>query len=344
MKKSVNKINVYLTICIISAGLFACVPARQFDDLQNKNKNCLDENSRMKNENQSLQTENNELKSSSAEMQKNISRLVKDTTEMGIGFQRITSLYSELSKSYDRLLANNEKILAGSSEEIRKLIIELNKAREDLQHREDQMVKDSLALGDRENKLNTLREDLKIKQARVNELESVLKSVDSTVNKLKGAVSKALMGYENNGLTVFQKGGRVYVSMDEQLLFASGSTMIEKKGENALKDLAHVLTSDKNINIVVEGHTDNVPISGTLPSGARDNWELSVLRATSIVKIILSNNAIDPSRLSASGRGPYQPIDPANTSEARKKNRRTEIILSPKLDDLAKLLEQFTKK
>jgi chemotaxis protein MotB len=132
--------------------------------------------------------------------------------------------------------------------------------------------------------------------------------------------------------------------MEERLLFASGITVIEKKGESALKDLARVLANNKNINIMVEGHTDNVPINGTLPSGARDNWELSVLRATSIVKIILSDNAIEPSRLIATGRGPYKPIDPASTTEARKKNRRTEIILSPKLDELAKLLEQFGKK
>ena len=144
-------------------------------------------------------------------------------------------------------------------------------------------------------------------------------------------------------MAVFQKEGRVYVSMDEQLLFTSGSTEIEKKGEKALKDLANVLANNKNINIMVEGHTDNVPISGALPSGAKDNWELSVLRATSVVKIILKNNSIDPSRITASGRGPFKPIDPAGTSDARKKNRRTEIVLSPKLDELTKLLNQIAK-
>jgi chemotaxis protein MotB len=199
-------------------------------------------------------------------------------------------------------------------------------------------------LNDRENKLDELRESLKSKQSRVDELEAVLKSADSTVNRLKTAVSDALMGYENNGLSVYQKEGRVYVSMEERLLFASGSTIIEKNGESALKDLSKILAGNKNINILVEGHTDNVPISGTLPSGAKDNWELSVLRATSVAKIILSNNSIEPVRITASGRGSYKPIDPASTSEARKKNRRTEIILSPKLDELAKLLDQFGKK
>ena len=338
-----NNFKSFLTIGIIAAGLFACVPAKQFESLQAKDKACQDENAKIKNENHSLQTENTELKESLTLNQKNISGLTKDTTEMGNSYQRLTNLYAELTKSYDKLLSNNDKLLTGNTEETKKLILELNRSREDLQRRDDQMKKDSIALDDREKKLNELRENIKIKQARVDELESVLKSADSAANNLKTAVSNALMGYENNGLSVYQKEGRVYVSMEEQLLFASGSTVIEKKGEKALKDLSNVLGTNKNINIMVEGHTDNVPISGTLPSGARDNWELSVLRATSVVKIILNNNAVDPSRLTASGRGPFKPVDTAGTADARKKNRRTEIILSPKLDELSKLLNQLTK-
>ncbi len=344
MKIHNSKLIAFLTISTVLAGFYGCVPARQFEDLQKKERACDEERSRLGNENQTLKTENTELKAAAAEMQKNLSTLMQDTMEMGTSHQRLTGLYNELTKSYDKLLSNNEKLLAGNTEETRKLILELNRTREDLQRREDQMKKDSISLDERQNKLDELKESLKAKQARVDELESVLKGADSTVNRLKNAVSDALLGYENNGLSVYEKEGRVYVSMEERLLFASGSTVIEKKGESALKDLARVLANNKNINIMVEGHTDNVPINGTLPSGARDNWELSVLRATSIVKIILSDNAIEPSRLIATGRGPYKPIDPASTTEARKKNRRTEIILSPKLDELAKLLEQFGKK
>ncbi len=344
MLLNAKNLIVFLSFLTIAGGFQGCVPARQFEDLQTKEKNCQDEASRLRNENQNLKTENTEMKSSSSEMQKNISKLSNDTAEMGTSYQRLTGLYSELTKSYDKLLSNNEKLLAGNTEETKKLIVQLNNAREDLQRREDQMKKDSVALNDRENKLEELRESLKSKQSRVDELEAVLKSADSTVNRLKTAVSDALMGYENNGLSVYQKEGRVYVSMEERLLFASGSTIIEKEGASALKDLSKILAGNKNINILVEGHTDNVPISGTLPSGAKDNWELSVLRATSVAKIILSNNSIEPVRITASGRGSYKPVDLASTSEARKKNRRTEIILSPKLDELAKLLDQFGKK
>lgn len=338
---SLEKIKRFLAVLPAIALLNACVPARQFEDLQKKEKNCREENATLKNENQNLKTENTELKAAGSEMQKNIVGLVKDTTEMGTAYYRLTNLYTELTKSYDKLLANNERLLAGNTEETRKLIAELNRAKEDLQKREDQMRRDSAALNDRENKLAQLKEGLKEKEARVNELESILRATDSTVTGIKKAVTDALLGYQNNGLTVFEKNGRVYVSMEERLLFASGSTVIEKNGEKALKDLAKVLAENKDINVNVEGHTDNVPINGTLPSGAKDNWELSVLRATSVTQIILKNGAIDPVRITASGKGPYMPIDQANTVEARRKNRRTEIILSPKLDDLMKVLERI---
>ena len=339
------KLIAAISLAYVSFALLqSCVPARQFEDMKTRERTCQDENTRLKDDNQNLLTENTELKSSSAEMRKQITDLVKDTTDMGTDYQRLTSLYTELTKSYDKLLSNNEKLLAGSTEETRKLIVQLNQAREDLQRREDQMRKDSIALDDREKKLNELRENLRSKQARVDELESILNKADSTVNRLKNAVSKALMGYENNGLSVYQKEGRVYVSMEERLLFASGSTNIEKNGESALKELARVLANNADINITVEGHTDNVPISGTLPSGARDNWELSVLRATSVAKIILSDKSVDPSRITAAGRGQFHPVDPANSSEARKKNRRTEIILAPRLDELSRLLNQLGTK
>lgn len=327
-----------LAIFTLVATIYSCVPARQFEDLQKREQSCQDENKTLKAENQRLTTENTELKASGAEMQKDIVELQKDTTDMGTAYHRLTGLYGELTKSYDKLLANNEKLLAGNTEETRKLIAELDKTREELQRREDKMKKDSIALDDREKKLDELREGLKEKQARVDELEAILNRTDSSVNALKKAVSDALLGFENNGLSVYQKDGKVYVSMEERLLFASGSTVIEKDGLAALKNLSKVLASNKDINVVVEGHTDNVPINGTLPSGAKDNWELSVLRATSVVKSLLSDSNIDPLRITPSGKGPYQPIDAAATPDARKKNRRTEIILSPKLDELMKLL------
>jgi chemotaxis protein MotB len=320
-----GKLQVYLTIGVLAITFFSCVPARQFEDMKKRESDCETENSKLKDDNQKLSTESTEMKSAASEMQKNLNQLAKDTTELGNANARMSALYAELTKSYDRLLVNNEKLLAGNTEETRKLIDQLNKAQLDLQFREDKLKKDSV--------------EITKTQARVDELESVLRKNDSTMEAIKTSVSNALRGYVNNGLTVHESKGRVYVSMEENLLFASGSTIVEKKGESALKDLAKVLSQNKDISILVEGHTDNVPISGTLPSGAKDNWELSVLRATSVVKIILADKSIEPTRVSAVGRGPFMPIDPASTTEARKKNRRTEIILSPKLDELLKTLD-----
>lgn len=339
-----KRIVQFLAISGFIATFFSCVPARQFEDLQKKEKTCQDDNTRLKSENQDLNTKNTELNASLIELKKNVDALSTDTSTQGRTYRRLTDLYNELTKSYDKLLSNNEKLLAGNTEETKKLIVQLNQIKEDLQRKEDKMKKDSLDLSEREFKLNELRGTLKEKEDRVNELQSVLNKRDSTVNALKTAVTDALLGFQNNGLTVHEKNGLVYVSMEERLLFGSGSTVVEKKGEEALQELGRVLDKNKDINILVEGHTDNVSISGTLPSGARDNWELSVLRATSVVKIILKNATIDPVRLSASGKGPYQPIDATATPDARKKNRRTEIILTPKLDELMKVLNQVNTK
>jgi len=331
--------GLFLTVLAVSIYLTSCVPARQFEDLQKKEKTCQDENSKLKSDNQHLTTTNTELASQVEDLQKRISNLVKDTTEGGSSNRRLTGLYNELMKSYDKLLGNNEKLLAGNTEETKKLIAQLNSAKEDLQKKEDQLKIDQKNQSDNEARLNELKGSLKDREAKVAELQSILSKKDSAVSALKKAVTDALLGFENNGLTVTQKNGKVYVSLEEQLLFASGSTIVEKKGETALKQLATVLEKNTDINVLVEGHTDDVPISGVLPSGAKDNWELSVLRATSVVKIITKNSTITPSRLTAAGRGPYVPVETGSSPEVKKKNRRTEIILTPKLDELLKVLE-----
>lgn len=323
----------------IILGFSACVPSRQFDDLKVKEQKCQDENKRLQSENQDLNTKITELNSSMEKLSRDMSDLVKDSLKRGEDYRRLTSLYNELTKSYDKLLSNNEKLLAGSNDESRKLLAQLNDTRTDLQRKEDELKKQQADLADREAKLTELKGNLKDREAKVAELQGVLNQKDSAVKALKDAVNNALVGFVNNGLSVEQKNGKVYVSMEEQLLFASGSTVVDKRGEEALKKLAVVLENKKDINIMVEGHTDNVPIQGTLASGAKDNWDLSVLRATSVVKIITKNSGIEPGRISAAGRGPFFPLDPASTAEARRKNRRTEIILTPKLDELLKVLE-----
>jgi len=175
------------------------------------------------------------------------------------------------------------------------------------------------------------------KESRLNELQSILDQKDAEVKALKNKVAEALKGFEDKGLTVHEKDGKVYVSLDNELLFASGSWDIDNKGKGALNELGLVLATDPGINVAIEGHTDNVPYKGS--GNIKDNWDLSVMRSTSVVKEILKNKDINPQRLTASGRSEYVPIDIDDTKEARAKNRRTEIILTPKLDELFKIIQ-----
>ncbi|MCL1851283.1 MAG: OmpA family protein [Bacteroidetes bacterium] len=175
------------------------------------------------------------------------------------------------------------------------------------------------------------------KEARLNELQSILDQKDAEVKALRNKVANALKGFEDMGLTIYEKNGKVYVSLDEKLLFASGSWDIDSKGKEALTELGKVLANDTNINVVIEGHTDNVPYRGS--GYIKDNWDLSVMRATAVVKELLKNKEINPQRISASGRSEYVPIDNEDSKEARAKNRRTEIILTPRLDELFQIID-----
>jgi chemotaxis protein MotB len=188
-----------------------------------------------------------------------------------------------------------------------------------------------------EKKVQQLQIDLQEREARVKELEKVLADKDKAVNDLKTKVSKALLNFKDKDLTVTVKNGKVYVSLSEQLLFKSGKTDVDAKGKEALKKLAEVLKDQADINVMVEGHTDDVPMSGGT-AGMKDNWDLSVLRATEIVRI-LTAGGVDPTKVVPAGRGEYSPVAEGKTPEARQKNRRTEIILTPKLDELFKILD-----
>ena len=183
--------------------------------------------------------------------------------------------------------------------------------------------------------LATAQSDLKVRENRVAELEAILKAKDSAVLALKASIQKALLGFQNQGLTVEVRNGKVYVSMEEKLLFKSGSIAVDPKGEQALLALAKALNANNDVSILVEGHTDNVPMKSPT---IKDNLDLSVLRATSIARILTTVGSVDPRRVTSAGRGESFPIDSANTSEARAKNRRTEIILTPKLDELLSIL------
>jgi chemotaxis protein MotB len=176
---------------------------------------------------------------------------------------------------------------------------------------------------------------LEERSARIAELEQTIEARDKALNDIRHQVEQALLGFDGKGLTISRRDGKVYVSMADKLLFRSGSFDIDPEGAKAVRQLAEVLANNPDIEIMVEGHTDNVPYrsSGQL----RDNLDLSVKRATTVTRLLLENSKINPLRVVSAGRGEYMPLDATDSSEARAKNRRTEIILSPKLDKLLEL-------
>ncbi len=187
------------------------------------------------------------------------------------------------------------------------------------------------------SEIQKLADDLQKREERLREVEDILRKRDEATNALKNKLQKALLGFQQNGLSVDIRNGKVYVSLTDKLLFGSGSIIIDEKGELALKELAKVLKTQPEINISVEGHTDNQRVVNL--GQIKDNWDLSVLRATSVVRFLTEIEKIENDRITATGKGEYQPIEAGTSAEIRSRNRRIEIVLSPKLDELYNLIK-----
>ena len=184
--------------------------------------------------------------------------------------------------------------------------------------------------------LNQKKNELNERERTINELQQMINAQNEKVRKLLSSVKDALLGFSSDELTVREKDGKVYVAMSDKLLFQSGSARLDKRGEEALGKLAEVLNKQTDIDVFIEGHTDNKPINTVQ---FKDNWDLSVIRATSVVRILIKNYNVNPLQIQPSGRGEYMPVDDNETIEGRSKNRRTEIIMAPKLDKLFQMLQ-----
>ena len=184
--------------------------------------------------------------------------------------------------------------------------------------------------------LNQKKNEMNERECTINELQQMINAQNEKVRKLLSSVKDALLGFSSDELTVREKDGKVYVAMSDKLLFQSGSARLDKRGEEALGKLAEVLNKQTDIDVFIEGHTDNKPINTVQ---FKDNWDLSVIRATSVVRILIKNYNVNPLQIQPSGRGEYMPVDDNETAEGRSKNRRTEIIMAPKLDKLFQMLQ-----
>jgi chemotaxis protein MotB len=328
-----------LLIALFAAAfLVTCVPARKYEEEKAKRVAAEAERDKYKTQNDEYATKSAEMDRQLLENKKQITMLQTDTSGCGMRYRLLSSQYDQLTANYELLLKQNKELMQRTTNENTQLVGRLNMTQEQLIAKEDSLKRMDANLKKQKRSLDSLTLELQKREMRVRELSSALAAKDSAVAAIFKKIDAALNTFKGQGLTVEKKNGKVYVSMDDKLLFASGSYKVASKGEEALKQVSMVLVNNIDINVMVEGHTDDVPYKGA--GDIKDNWDLSVMRATSVAKILLQygNGQIDPKRVTAAGRGEFSPIDPSKTAEARAKNRRTEIILTPKLDELFKIL------
>ena len=315
-----KKLLLFAVLGLLSTS---CISTKVHKTLQEKYDILANEADQLRQKNEVRDSENTELQRTLTAARRDMSILQEDTTSKFDELRALTTKYDRLSKQYDYLLDNNTTLITASARENKTLMGQLNTMQTRLQAKEDS--------------LNTERRLLERGQRRVNELEGIIHRKDSTVAYVRQKVSDALLGFNGNGLTVNMRDGKVYVSLENSLLFAPGSWNVAANGEVALENLAKVLAENADITVLVEGHTDNDAYRGQ--SQVKDNWDLSVLRATNVVKILTKNAGMNPERITAAGRGEYVPLVENSSQENKAINRRTEIILTPDLTELANLLE-----
>lgn len=255
-----------------------------------------------------------------------VKELTDDTTSLGQDVRATVAKLSEMDKEYNQLSAYYKNLLTSSG-----------KLNRDMAQQQEQLLAIQQNLDKTRRTNDSLSISLDEREKKVRELENIMAAKDKAVQDLKNSISSALLSFKENDLTVNIKNGKVYVSLAEQLLFASGSTTVDSNGITALQQLAKALKDKRDIHIMVEGHTDNVPVSKK-SQYMQDNWDLSVMRATAITKI-LTRAGVSPNQITAAGKGEHVPLVTNTTPQNKQKNRRTEIIITPNLDELFKILE-----
>ncbi len=313
----------FTSLLVLSVVLIfsSCVAQKDYDELLLKKSSLEGDNLKLEEELEIAKEKINRLEVQVAKLKEDNAVLQSDFNTVDTELKEVKSQYTRIKQLYDNLLTNSGQLNQDLAQQQQRLLA----------------IEDDLNIEKKKNE--ELAKDLAIREQRVNELEQLIADKDKAVQELKKKVTDALLNFEKSDLSVEVKNGKVYVSLAEQLLFGSGSTTVDAKGVGALKQLAGVLSGNPDINIMVEGHTDNVQFSKK-QQYMSDNWDLSVLRATSIVKILVQSG-VDSQAIMASGKGEHSPVALNDTAENKAKNRRTEIILTPKLDELFQLLESY---
>lgn len=322
--KMIKKISLVLLLLVLTTS---CVSKKIYTDLENKYTDLKKENRVISDENEELHKVNAEFEAENKSLSAALEQLKSDNTKLQTDCTATANNLKSLQDSYAALEKNSSNALETNMAKNRELLAQLD-AKEK-------------SLATEQNRLNTLKNELESNTKRLNELESLIAAKDASMRKLKETLSKALNAFEGKGLTVEQKNGKVYVSMENKLLFQTGSWAVGSEGRRAVVEVGKVLAQNPDITVLIEGHTDNDKILGNIGGGIESNWDLSTKRATAIVNILAENASIQKKNLTAAGRGEFAPVMSNETNEGKAKNRRIEIILTPKLDEISKMLKEF---
>ncbi len=309
-----------LLILIIHISLSSCVSKKIYEDLEHKYDRLIHSNSELIDNNETLVTQRNQLQSDVKNLESEIQNLNDRKVSVENEYVAAKNRLDKLIASYDALESESAVELTEKANTIRDLLHKLEKKEREL--------------ATENTRLQRLQAELNERSETINELEELIEAKEAKMNALRNAVSNALASFEGKGLTITHKNGKVYVSMENKLLFNSGSWAVGNQGKTAIIKLSQVLVNNPDIEVLIEGHTDNVPFNGTT---IQDNWDLSVKRATAIVRI-LQNKGVNPQQITAAGRSKFIPVGDNTSSEGRAKNRRIEIILAPNLDEINDLL------
>ncbi len=315
----IKKISLGIFVALLAAS---CVSKKVFVDLEGKYNNLQDEKKELLEKNDQLLSEKNKADGYLAKLEDKYSNLLQAEKALKRETDALRKSYADLKKTYDLLASNSSSALEENAKQNRELLSQL-------EEKETKLMQEGA-------RLRKLEGELSSRSKKIDDLEKLIAQKEEAMSRLKNAVSNALKGFEGKGLTIVNKNGNVYVSMENKLLFNSGSWAVGANGQKAVLKLAKVLANNPDIKVLIEGHTDNDPYNGPV---IKDNWDLSVKRATAIVRI-LQKAKVSANQITAAGRSEYVPVSSNSSKAGKAKNRRIEIILSPNLDEVAKLLNE----
>lgn len=319
----IKKISLGLLVLSLTTS---CVSKKIYADLENKFTELKKENRKLADENDELNKSKNQLGLDGENLKTELAKTKAERDKLLADYATADKNLKTLQASYSALEKNSDESLQANMNKNRELLAQLE-------------AKEKTLSAEKE-RLDKLKAELDSSAKRLSELESLIATKDAGMKKLKETLTKSLKAFDGKGLTVHEKDGKVYVSMENKLLFQTGSWAVGDEGKKAVVAVAKVLGDNPDLSVLIEGHTDNDKFGGAV-GGVENNWDLSTKRATAIVNILTENKNVNKQNLTAAGRGEFAPIASNDTPEGKAKNRRIEIILTPKLDEISKMLNEL---